>query len=283
MLGRELVSRLAADNRVIGTSKSGRGDSIACDLSRWEETRRLFSDRVDLVIHTAAYSDVDGCEKNPALAHESNAIATRHLAEPCGEKGIPLIYISTDYVFDGQKRTPYAETDSVCPVNIYGLTKLEGECCARQWASVSAVVRTSWLFGAGNPKNFVNAIAERLKNEKTVPVLDDQEDSPTYVGDLAEALERIGLYLMDEAKKKRTIRDVFHVCNAGSTTRYGMALKIKECLGLTGTRVEKIPANAIPGRVAVRPAYAVMSSSHYCRSFTTELRPWQDSLSEYLD
>lgn len=282
MLGRALVRRLSARHAVTAVSKSGREGALAFDLRKEPEVRRLFEKSVfDLVIHTAAYSDVDGCERDPALAHESNGLATRHLAEACGRKKIPFIYISTDYVFDGRKSAPYAEGDPVSPVNIYGMTKLEGEHYAKDLATVSAIVRTSWLFGAGNPSNFVNAIAERLTKEKVVRVLDDQEDSPTYVADLASALEKIGEKAAEKAAAGGVWHEIFHVCNTGSTTRYGMTLKMKEFLGLK-TEVQRMDGAHITGRLAIRPRFAVMSTARYEKAFG-KMRRWEEALKEYLE
>ena len=285
MLGRVLTERLSKKNEVTGISKTGRDRTVVCDLSSEPDVNKLFQERsFGLVIHTAAYSDVDGCERDPKLAHESNALATKHLAAACGAKKIPFIYVSTDYVFDGRKKTAYTESDTPCPVNVYGITKLEGEYFAKATPAASAIVRTSWLFGPANPNNFVNAIVERLKNEKVVRVLDDQEDSPTYVADLSEALEKIGEYLTASLRKNPNaqLHEVFQVCNSGSTTRYGMTVKIKELLGLKEVKVEKVQKKDIPARLAIRPPYAVMSTRHYEEVFGAKIRSWEESLGEYL-
>jgi len=286
MLGKALVCLLSEKQEVTAISKSGREGTVACDLANEKALEALFGSTVfGLVIHTAAYSDVDGCEQDPGLAHTSNAVATKILSRFCGLKKIPLIYVSTDYVFDGRKNSPYVESDRTGPVNIYGLTKLEGEHYARIFSAVSVIVRTSWLFGSGNPKNFVNVIAERLRREKNVRVLDDQEDAPTYVKDLAEALERIGAHLISLSKKNPDARfqEIFHVCNAGHATRLGMTLKIKEVLGLKNVSVQRMDRSEIQNRVAVRPAYAVMSTRRYEDFFHCRMRPWEESLKEYLN
>ncbi len=189
MLGKALLKRLFAGNEVLGVSKTGREKTFGCDLSKKEEVDRLFKEHLfHLVIHSAAYSDVDGCERDPKLAHESNALATKHLSQNCGLKNTPFIYISTDYVFDGQKKSLYEESGTVFPINFYGMTKLAGEYYTKLLAPLSVIVRTSWLFGAGNPGSFVNAILERLKKEKVLRVLEDQVDSPTFVVDLSAAI-----------------------------------------------------------------------------------------------
>ncbi len=286
MLGKVLAKRLVSSYEVVGVSKSGRAGTTACDLGDRTQVRDLFkAGRYALVIHAAAYSDVDGCEKDPGMAHASNALSTKNLAEECAAFKTPFIYVSTDYVFDGRKSAAYIETDKTFPVNIYGLTKLEGEFYAKNIPAVSAIVRTSWLFGPDNPNNFVNAVITRLKVQKIARVLDDQEDCPTYVADLSDALQKIGEYMISLVKKTPDAawHEVFHVCNRGGTTRYALTLKIKELLGWSDTKVEKLEDSQIPNRIAVRPAYAVMSARHYEEFFKTNLRPWEESLKEYLN
>lgn len=283
MLGRVLSGAFGKTDEVIGVSKSGDQKTLVCDLSDPTEVKKLFaSQSADLVIHTAAYSDVDGCERNPKLAHEANALSTKYLAQACGEKRIPFIYVSTDYVFDGRKTSLYKETDPTCPVNVYGMTKLEGEHYTKLYAPVSAIVRTSWLFGPNNPANFVNAIIERLRKEKIVRVLADQEDSPTYVGDLSSALKKIGDYLVSENHKKKNYHDIFQVCNSGYTTRYQMTVKIKEWMKLKDAQVERLDKMPVENRPAIRPKFVAMSTLHYQTFFETKLRPWEESLAEYV-
>ncbi len=233
------------------------------------------------MINAAAYSNVDGCEKDPKLAHESNALAVKYLAAHCGRFGVPLIHVSTDYVFDGRKNSPYVESDGTAPVNIYGLTKLEGEYYAARCQSPSAIVRTSWLFGPGTSVNFVSAILERLKKENAVGVLDDQTDAPTYVADLVDAIQKIGERLLSGPGARKS-GEIYHVCNSGSATRLEMTLKMKEILNLRDVKVSRTDPGTIQGRLAVRPVYAVMSNRHYQQSFGVKLRSWQDSLAEYL-
>lgn len=282
MLGRALIEVLSLRGKALGVCKSGGYGGLSCDLTDLQQVKKLFElDPFDLVIHTAAYSDVDGCERNPKLAHESNALTTKYLAQSCGQKNIPFIYVSTDYVFDGAKKALYQEDDATCPINIYGMTKLEGEYHARQCAPVSAIVRTSWLFGLGNPNSFVNVIAERLKKEKVIRVLADQVDCPTSVRDLSLAIQKIGDYLVTTSVSG-THQRIFHVCNTGETTRYAMALKIKEVLGIKGVVVEKLDHIPVENRPALRPLYASMSAKRYETFFKTKLRRWEDSLKEYL-
>lgn len=278
MFGRAFCRQAASANVIIGLSQTGREGTTACDLSDAKALAALwFSEKPDLVVNTAAYSDVDGCERDPARARAANALGVKNLADLCGKAGAPLVHVSTDYVFDGLKSSPYVEEDAVAPVNIYGLTKLEGEYHASRCKAPSAVVRTSWLFGPGNDANFVNALAARLKKENTVSVLDDQTDAPTYVEDLGLAIQAISERLIEKGGGA----EVYHVCNSGSATRHEMTVAMKEILGL-GTEVKVTDRSQIKGRLAVRPPYVVMSNRRFVETFSMPLRPWRDSLKEYL-
>ncbi len=283
LLGKALLRCLAADYSVTAISKSGAEATVPCDITEEKGIADLFGSRpFDLVIHTAAYSDVDGCENNPELAHRVNALGTRHLALECAKRDIPFIYISTDYVFDGRKAAPYEEKDRACPVNVYGMTKLEGEHCARL-ARKSVVLRTSWLFGRGANSNFVNAMLERLKKESFVSVLDDQEGAPTYAGDLSRAICRLAAYALGpSADFSPRGGSLFHVCNSGSATRHAMTVLMKELLGLKHVRIEKAERASIPGRVAIRPSHSVMSPRRFENFFGERMRPWEEGLKDYL-
>ena len=282
MLGRVLCRQLVPFYEVVGISKTGREGTIACDISNAPALSSFFeANKPDLVINLAAYSDVDGCERDPKLAHDSNSLAVKYLADICGRRGVPLIHVSTDYVFDGRRKMPYTEADPTGPVNIYGLTKLEGEFYASRCQSSSVIVRTSWLFGPGNPANFVNAITACLRKESAVEVLDDQIDAPTGAADLSMAIQKIIERLLS-LKGKKAACEIYHICNSGSTTRYDMTVKIKEILGLKQVKVLKAGRDSIKGRLAVRPAYVVMSNRHFEKTFGVTLRPWEESLREYL-
>lgn len=282
MLGQALMRRLRALGRTLGTTHSGRTGLISCDLSKPEAVAALFAGHpFGLVVHSAAASDVDGCEREPAAAYADNALSTRNLAHACAPKRIPFIYISTDYVFRGDKREPYVETDPVFPVNVYGMTKLAGEVFARTCAPVSAVVRTSWLFGAENPKNFVNWAIEALRTKERLSVLDDQRDCPTYVEDLAAAILPIATRLL-QARGTGSVSELYHVCNAGATTRHAMTLEMRRLLGRNGVEVGITDRASMPARLAVRPGYVAMSTAHYERTFGTVLRPWQEAMAQFI-
>ena len=285
MLGRALCETFEPHFKLIKISKSGRENTLACDLSNLSATRKIFENqKINLVVNSAAYSDVDGCERDPEQAFRANTVIPKNLAMICSEKKIPWIHISTDYVFDGKKRSPYAETDPTGPVNIYGMTKWAGEFYALKSASPAVVVRTSWLFGAHEPKNFVNAIVERLRKEDEISVLDDQRDAPTYVKDLSLCVQKIAGHLFDFSKNNpdKAWNEIFHVCNTGDTTRHEMAVAIRDFMGLSKKKVHVTDRTQIKNRVAIRPDYVAMSNRRFQDFFKMKIRPWRESLSEYI-
>ncbi len=257
-------------------SRRAQAGCEAFDLSEERDVKALFREKYDCVIHSAAWSDVDGCEREPGKAHAGNALTTKYLAAACAANGTPLVYVSTDYVFDGRKRTPYETDDRTGPVNVYGMTKLAGEFYAKQ-CPASAIVRTSWLFGPGNPANFVDAVKRRLAAEPRVAVLRDQTDSPTYTHDLAAAIDVVCGFLM---KEKPGDCRTFHFCNKGETTRFKMAEKIRDLMGLEG--VEVAHTGAIPNRPAIRPVYGVLATDAYEKFFGVGIRGWEEGLREYV-
>ena len=211
-------------------------------------------DRYDLVLHTAAWTDVDGAEADPAGAEATNVLGTRNVVAA----GAPVVYFSSDYVFDGAKAEPYSEADEPHPLGVYGRTKLAGEREIRDgW-----IVRSSWLFGwCGH--NFVRTMLRLGAERDEVAVVDDQRGSPTYVGHLAEAA--------------RAILDLpfgtYHAAAEGDCTWADFAEAIFADAGLA-TRVRRITTQEL-GRPAPRPAYSVLRSRH---PDTPHLPHWRDGL-----
>ena len=280
MLGRVLCELLRKDHSVLGLSRRGGEGVLRCELSDERTLRRLFeANRIDAVVNTAAYSDVDGCERDPKLAYDSNALACKNLSAVCSAKKIPWVHVSTDYVFSGEQNRAHKEEDRTFPISIYGCTKLIGEFYAIASKAPCVVIRTSWLFGPGNPKTFVNWVSERLKIEGTVSVLDNQTTSPTSVKDLSEAIVRIVESL--EGSKNKQCNEVFHVCNRGATNHKGIAEFIRDNKFQKAT-VQKIDISALPNRPAIRPVYSVMDPGKFEKKFGMTMRPWQDSLTEYI-
>jgi dTDP-4-dehydrorhamnose reductase len=216
---------------------------------------------VDLVLHAAAWTDVDGAESDPQEAAAANVGGTQHAAE----LGAPLVAFSTDYVFDGTKRAPYVESDPPNPQSAYGRTKLHAEAAAGDGAWI---VRSSWLFG-WTGRNFVRTMLALGAEREVVSVVDDQRGSPTYVGHLAAAVRE----LVDADLP----RGVWHLAAAGDCTWADFAEAIFEEAGVE-CRVERI-STAELGRPAQRPAYSVLRSE---RDGAPQLPHWRDGLRECL-
>jgi dTDP-4-dehydrorhamnose reductase len=214
---------------------------------------------VDLVLHAAAWTDVDGAEDDPQGAAAVNVGGTAHAAE----LDAPLVYYSTDYVFDGRKREPYVESDAPNPLSVYGRTKLHGEAAAGEHAWI---VRTSGLFGATGT-NFVRTMLRLAHERDEVAVVDDQRSAPTYVGDLAAAT----------AELFELPFGVWHLAAAGDCTWAEFAEAIFAEAGLP-TRVRRISSDRL-GRPAPRPAYSVLRSE----KGAPELPHWRDGLRACLE
>jgi dTDP-4-dehydrorhamnose reductase len=216
------------------------------------------SGRPGLVLHAAAWTDVDGAEADPEAARAVNVEGTRNVAA----LGAPVVYYSTDYVFDGSKREPYVESDPTAPLGAYGRSKLEGEAEVREgW-----IVRTSWLFGPTG-HNFVRTMLRLGAERDEVGVVDDQRGSPTYVGHLAEATRQV-LSLPG---------GVWHLGAGGDCTWADFAEAIFEEAGMD-SRVRRITSAEFP-RPTQRPAYSVLRSE---REGAPRLPHWRDGLSECL-
>ncbi|MBV8256526.1 MAG: dTDP-4-dehydrorhamnose reductase [Actinobacteria bacterium] len=215
---------------------------------------------VDLVLHAAGWTNVDAAEEDPQGAAAVNVGGTQHVAE----LGAPLVHFSTDYVFDGRKRTPYVESDGPSPLSAYGRTKLASEAAAGEDAWI---VRTSWLFGeTGN--NFVRTILRLAAERDELSVVDDQRGCPTYVGHLAAAVREL----------VELPRGVWHLAAEGDCTWAELAETIVAEAGLD-CRVRRITSGEL-GRPALRPAYSVLRSE---RPGAPTLPPWRDGLRACLE
>ncbi len=239
-------------------------DVIALSHVDWDVTLVPVGDlpRADLVLHAAAWTDVDGAEKDPQGAAAVNVAGTAHVAA----LGAPIVAFSTDYVFDGRKTEPYVESDSANPLSVYGRTKLHGEGAAGPDAWI---VRTSWLFGATG-HNFVRMMLRAGAERDEVTVVDDQRGCPTYVGHLATAVRE----LVDADRP----RGVWHLAAAGDCTWADFAEAIFADTSL-GCRVRRITTDEL-GRPAPRPANAVLRSE---RADAPVLPHWRDGLRSCLD
>ena len=273
MLGRDLVEILRSS---FGTGKSGYEvfgwDFDEIDIREEADTvSKIENLQPEIVINVAAYTDVDGCEVEQEKAFLINAEGMRHVAvagERCQAK---VIYLSTDYVFDGQKKEPYAEDDPPNPINIYGQTKLKGERYLQALVDNSLIIRTQWLYGKFG-KNFVSSILRQGKEKGVLSVVDDQTGSPTYTVDLSKAI--VSLIRSDG-------RGVFHVVNGEVCTWYVFAQAILKASGLGGVRIIQISSEEL-GRQALRPSYSALSTKKLKEETGMSLRPWPEALKDYL-
>lgn len=281
MLGYDLWQILFAEHDLYGVGRSDcpefieREKWLKLDLSDPAKTYQIITKvNPELVIHTAALTDVDACELNPEKAYLVNTLATRNVALACQRFDTVMLYISTDYVFAGEKNTPYREDDLPNPINIYGKTKYNGEFYVRHLLNKFYVVRTAWLFGK-RKKNFVSSFIEQLKglNQKSdsLKVVADQISSPTYTKDLASAISEL---------IKKSLYGVYHLTNTNSASRYQMAQEIANFIGYKN-KIIPISQTEL-NRPARRPPYSVLDNYNWRIQGFKSLRDWKEALREYL-
>ncbi len=281
MLGRALAEQLVDRYAVTGMDvrRNQKWNFIEADITQRDETiEKIVNQKPDIVIHAAAYTDVDGCEENPEKAYSVNAQGTETIALACRKACALVCYIITDFVFDGEKKSAYVESDKPNPINIYGKSKLDGEQFIQSILKRFVIVRSSWLFGEGG-KNFVDAILEKANNEEELKVVDDQIGSPTYTLDLARAIKT--LLTAYNLQLKADICGIYHITNSGSCSRYEFA---KEILRLKA--MEKVTLNPATSeevtQPAGRPKMSLLQNQRYQQDTGEKLRPWQEGLKEYL-
>ncbi len=279
MLGTDARRLLAArGHEVIATDigPAAEGEVHPLDITDFGGVRAFFAQaRPDLVFHGAAYTHVDNCERDPDLAHRVNALGTWAVASAAEEVGAALVAISTDFVFDGTKKTPYTEFDAPAPLGHYGASKLAGENLARAACRRTYVVRTSWLYGV-HGKNFPYSILKLAQANPSLPVVADQWGTPTYAVDLVEAIADI---------IETPLYGVYHVTNAGETNWHGFAEAILAKNGLNHVSVVPITSDEYAARFGSptrRPAYSVLRRYALELQGRDTLRPWEDALDAFL-
>ena len=269
MLGRDLVEVLR--------SSFPRDEVLGWDLDEIDirEERRTVTKiealQPGIVINVAAYTDVDGCESNEEKAFAINAEGMRHVALGALRCRAKVVYLSTDYVFDGKKRDPYLEDDSPHPLSVYGRSKWKGEQYLQELVEDALIVRTQWLYGKYG-KNFVTSILRLAREKEVLSIVDDQVGSPTYTIDLSRAIS---------ALIRRDARGVFHAANSGLCTWCTFGQEILKLSGVEGVKVVPITSEEL-GRPAPRPSYSVLSTEKLKQETGMTLRPWSEALREYL-
>lgn len=248
-------------------------DKAQLDVSQEHEVREmLLYERPDVVVHAAAYTNVDKAEWEKESAYQVNAMGALHIAKACETFGAKLVYVSTDYVFDGTKDIPYDEKDAPNPLNVYGHSKHLGERFVAMTCAKHFIVRTSWLYGMKGT-NFVTKVLEKARVNPTLSIVDDQFGSPTYCLDLAifirELIEtdRYGLY---------------HASNEGVCSRYEFARYILQAAGMAHVFVNSVPTDLFPPAPAARPMYTAFAHKAMRDNGFTPMRDWQSALDFFL-
>jgi dTDP-4-dehydrorhamnose reductase len=230
-----------------------------------------------VVINAAAYTAVDAAETDEERAFAVNADGPRVLAAACAARRVPLIHVSTDYVFPGDASKPYEPSDELGPRSAYGRTKAAGEDAVLGSGASSWVVRTGWLYGhAGS--NFVKTMAKLESSRPELSVVDDQVGGPTWTADLAAGLVELASRV---AAGDGPERRVLHCTNAGEVSWCGFAKAVFEKLGADPSRVHPCTTEEFP-RPAPRPAYSVLSGESWREAWLTPLRPWEEALDAYF-
>lgn len=265
MLGQALVPCLEArDHQVIDLPKE------KLDVTHYNQVLEAIStEKPDLVVHCAAYTKVDQAESEPGLAYLINGYGTENIAVACANHNIGMLYVSSDYVFDGEQNTPYTTWDRTRPLSVYGKSKLAGEKAVQRHLTRFYIVRTSWLYGP-NGRNFVDTIHSMAQERDTLRVVSDQIGTPTCTLSLSETIA-------DLIVTKRW--GIYHACDDGVTSWYEFAKEI-----VSGLPVQVIPIETkdMP-RPATRPKYSVLDKTTTVNTIGRELQPWKESLRAYLD
>lgn len=274
MLGRDLLKILRSSD---GIDSLENFEVIGWDVDEIDireevsTPSKIESLRPDIVIHLAAYTDVDGCEINPDEAFRVNAEGMKHVAAGAQACGARVVYLSTDYVFDGEKKEAYVESDPPHPLNVYGQTKLKGERYLQERVEDHLIIRTQWLYGKYG-KNFVSSVLRQAREKRTLTIVNDQTGSPTYTVDLSKAIRTL---------IRHNSRGIFHVANQEVCTWYTFGQAILKFSRLEDVSLIPISSKELSRR-AVRPSYSVLNTQKVRSETGMSLRTWSEALQEYL-
>jgi len=264
------------------------GDLISLDRSQIDLAKPELIPQIikqikpNMVINAAAYTAVDQAESQPELAYQINAIAPQILAEECAKIGANLIHISTDYVFDGYKNTPYLEEDITNPLSVYGQTKLAGEEAIKKTNVNYIILRTAWVYGTYGKGNFVKTMLRLGAQRELLKVVIDQVGCPTYAYDIAKAIAD----LIDTFKGEKKFQETYHFTNSGVISWYDFAVTIFEeahklGYGLKVKEIIPITTSEYP-TPAMRPAYSVLSNKKISNKLGYYPPYWRNSLCKML-
>ena len=271
MLGTDLMQMLPARYDVLGC------DLHNCNVLDSDQFEQIISSYApDVIIHAAAYTNVDQAETDQEAASLLNEIGTKYVATAARQAQARLIYISTDYIFDGTKTTPYTEKDRPNPLGVYGKTKLRGEQQVQQifhdLTDRYAIVRIAWLYGK-HGKNFVSTILQQARQKPVLRVVNDQTGSPTYTRDVVKGL----MALLDHA-----VSGIVHLTNSGTCTWYEFARAILELAQMPHITVQPISTAELQ-RPAPRPRFSVLDMSRFIALTGQQMPHWKQGLQEYFE
>ncbi len=263
-LGREL-------ERILGSRRHQTSvlDVPECDITQRYAVDAIIAAQPELVIHAAAMTDVDGCARDPLAAFRANGLGTQNVALACQRAQVPMVYISTNEVFDGVKDSPYLEFDQPHPINAYGASKLAGERYVQMLLDRYYIVRTAWLFSPGG-NNFPKKIVAAAKEKGTLSVVTDEIANPTYAPDLAHALAQL---------IETEHYGIYHLVNEGAVSRFDFTARILQMAGLI---VPLIPITLDQYERASTPPRNGALTNFVAAALGIRLRPWQEALEDYF-
>ncbi len=264
-VGQALVAELQSQHSIVAPDRS------TIDIGNTGATQQIIELKPDLVIHAAAFTNVDACAREPDRALLINGLGTKHVALACHRLGIPMVYISTNEVFDGEAQRPYLEFDVTRPINPYAYSKWVGEQVVQQLVSSFYIVRVAWVFGGS--RNFVRTMLRLGQERQELAVVDDELGNPTYAPDIAAAIRQL---------IKHPAYGVYHFVNEGYCSRYDFAREIFQRSGLTRIVVDPIKL-ADYQRDSTPPRYGVLRNFVGATDLGIRLRPWQDALQVFLE
>ena len=265
MLGHDLCEVLRDDHELFLTT------SKTLDITDEKQVMDVVcEENPDIVINSAAYTNVDGCEENPDLAYSVNGSGVRNLALACKKIDCALVHISTDYVFDGSATEPIPEDGEIGPISVYGKSKLEGEEAILETLDKYFIIRTAWLYGI-NGGNFPKTMLELAKNHSEITVVYDEVGTPTYTLDLAYAISRL---------IENDYYGIYHLTNSGSCSWCEFSRYIFE---IADVNVKVIPVTASEfARPAPRPSYSVLENKNWINHGFEPLRDYKEAIKEYI-
>ena len=266
MLGHDLEKVLKDKHELILTT------SKTLDITDKDKTMEIIKENnPDIVINSAAYTDVDGCETNQDLAYAVNGYGVENLALACRQIDCPLVHVSTDYVFDGTARDPIPEDGEIGPISVYGKSKLMGEQAIQEILDKYFIVRTAWLYGI-NGKNFPKTMLELAENHPEITVVYDEVGTPTYTPDLAYGISEL---------IETDFYGIYHLTNSGSCSWCEFARYIFE---IADRDVNVVPVTASEfSRPAPRPSYSVLMNKKWIENGFEPLRDYKEAISEYIE